>query len=144
MVFIVIMRNYFNFPRIMTQFVSVSKKLYLALVFSRLLGVIFPSHSRFVARMGGVVRVFYSAAKHPGRSFLTVPRYMLWQCEFTSVGPIQFLPCIWFLVCRLRGMIRLNCSVNSQSPSFSLAISISVTLPEMIRSSSRTQLCYSQ
>ena len=44
MVFIVIMRNYFNFSRIMTQFASVSKNLPLVLVFSRLLGDIsFPS-----------------------------------------------------------------------------------------------------
>ena len=47
MVFTVIMRNYFNFSRIMTHFVSVFKNLSLALVFSRLLGVtsLSPLHS---------------------------------------------------------------------------------------------------
>ena len=66
MVFIVIMRNYFNFSRIMTQFVSISKNLYLALVFSRLLGIISPSHPRFEVCKGGSVRVFYFAARYPG------------------------------------------------------------------------------
>ena len=138
------MRNYFNFSKILTQLVSVSKNLSLAFDFPRILEVISPSHPRFVARMGGAVRVFCFAARYPDRSFLSVPRYMLYQYVFISVGSILFGPCIWLLVRRLQGMIWLNCSVDSRSPSFSLVISISVTLLEVIRSLPRTQIWYLQ
>ena len=103
MVFIVIIRN--NFSRIMTQFVSVSKNLFLALFFSLLLGVICPSNPRFVARMDVAVRVFYSVARYRDRRFLSVPRYMLWHYVLISLGSILFAPCFWLLVCPLYGMI---------------------------------------
>ena len=119
MVFIVITKTYFNSSRNTFLFVSVSKSLYLVLVSSRLLGVIFPLPPRFVAPMGGAVREFSSAALSLGRRFRFVPRYTLWRCVFIYVGPILFVPCIWPLVRQLLGMIWLNCSVNSRSPSFS-------------------------
>ena len=77
---------------------------------------------------GRAVRIFYFTARNQGRRFLSVPRYMLWQYVFISVVPILFVLCIWLLVCRLERIIWLNCSVNSRSPSFSLVISISVTV----------------
>ena len=117
MVLVVTMRNYFNFSGIMTQFVYISKNLSLILVFSRLLEVIPLSHPRFVPRMGEVVLAFCSTSRCMGRRFSPVSRYMQWLFVFIFVRSILFTPCICLLVCQLRGMIWLNCSVNSRSPS---------------------------
>ena len=45
-----------------------------------------------MARLGVSGGTFYSAARCPGRRFLSVPRYMLWLFVFISVGSILFAP----------------------------------------------------